>query len=149
MNGPSSSGGPRDEIGLGVIEIVVSMLLLGILAISFMPMLMNSLLTTSRNATTATAIAIVSQQIEGARAVRSPTSTSPSCQNLTEFMEVATPALTDPRGVTLTPVWDPTSCPLVYPGVVRVRSSIMLPGTTTELASAVTLIFVASAAGLP
>ncbi len=139
--------GPRDEIGLGVIEIVVSMLLLSILAISFTPVLINSLLTTSRNATTSTAIAIVSQQIEGARAVRSPTSTSPSCQNLTEFMQVATPALTDPRGVTLRPVWDPTSCPSVYPGVVRVRSSIMLPGTTTELASAVTLIFVASAAG--
>ena len=141
------SRGANAELGLGVIEIVVSMFLLGILAISFIPMLTNSLLMTSRTATTTTAIAIVSQQIEGARAVRSTTSTSPSCQNLTNFMQVATPTLTDSRGVKLTPVWDPTTCPSVYPGVVRVRSSIMLPGTTTELASAVTLIFVASAAG--
>lgn len=134
------------ERGFGVIEVVVSFFLLGVLLISYIPLLVNSVKETGMNTTIATATQIVNEQIEGARAVRSPASTSPSCQDLTAFLQVTLASVIDPRGVTLLPQWDPTSCPSTYPGVMRVRVSVTRIGHPTPIASAVTLIFVRSAA---
>lgn len=131
--------------GFGIIEVVVSMFLLGLLSISFIPLLINSVKNTGANTTIATATQIVNQQIEGVRAVRSPASTAPSCHDITEFLEVTLAPVIDPRGVTLQPQWDPTDCPATYPGVVRARVAVTRAGNTTPVASAVTLIFVASA----
>lgn len=97
------------------------------------------------NTTIATATQIANEQIEGARAVRSPASTEPSCQDITTFLQVAPALVKDPRGVTLVPQWDPTSCPSTYPGLIRVRASVTPIGYSTPVASAVTLIFVRSA----
>lgn len=134
------------ERGFGVIEIVVSMFLLGVLLISYIPLMINSVKDTGMNTTIATATQIVNEQIEGARAVRSPASTEPSCQDITTFLQVTLAPVKDPRGVTLAPQWDPTSCPSTYPGVIRVRVSVTRIGYSTPVASAVTLIFVRSAA---
>lgn len=137
---------PASESGFGVIEVVVSIFLLGLLSVSFIPLLTNSWKATSMNTTIATATQIVNQQIEGARAVRSPTSTAPSCYDVTQFLQVTLPPVIDPRGVTLVPQWDAASCPSNYPGVVRAQISVMRSGYSTPVASAVTLIFVVSAA---
>jgi Tfp pilus assembly protein PilV len=131
--------------GFGVIEVVISLFLLSILSVSFIPLLVNSIKSTGINTTIATATQIVNQQIEGARAVRSPTSMTPSCLDITNYLNVTLASVTDPRGVTLLPKWDPTSCPSTYPGVVRTRISVTRSGLSNVLAQATTLIFVASA----
>ena len=131
--------------GFGVIEVVISMFLLSILSVSFIPLLVNSITSTGKNTTIATATQIVNQEIEGARAVRSPTSTTPSCIDVTSFLNVTLASVTDPRGVTLSPKWDAPTCPPSYPGVVRARVSVTRSGSATIVAQAVTLIYVASA----
>jgi len=133
------------EHGFGVIEIVVSMFLLALLAVSFIPLLITTWKTTATNTTIATATQIVNQQIEGARAVRSAASTTPSCQDISQFLAVTLAPVIDPRGVTLQPQWDAATCPATYPGVVRARVAVMRTGSTTAIASAVTLIYVGSA----
>lgn len=142
-------GRPRStyvsEDGFGIIEVVISMFLLSILSVSFIPLLVNSIKSTGKNTTIATATQIVNQEIEGARAVRSPTATAPSCADITNFLAVTIASTTDPRGVTLVPKWDATSCPVSYPGVVRARISVAQSGSTTPMAQAVTFIYVASA----
>jgi len=133
------------ENGFGVVEVVISIFLLSLLSISFIPLLVNSIKSTGKNTTIATATQIVNQEIEGARAVRSPTSTTPSCLDVTNFLNVTIATVTDPRGVTLLPKWDATTCPTSYPGVVRARVSVTRSGSTNVVAQAVTLIYVASA----
>lgn len=131
--------------GFGVVEVVISMFLLSILSVSFIPLLVNSIKSTGKNTTIATATQIVNQEIEGARAVRSPTSTTPSCLDIMSFLNVTLASVTDPRGVTLLPKWDTPTCPASYPGVVRARVSVTRSSSTTIVAQAVTLIYVASA----
>lgn len=131
--------------GFGVVEVVISMFLLSLLSVSFIPLLVNSIKSTGKNTTIATATQIVNQEIEGARAVRSPTSTTPSCLDITSFLNVTLASVTDPRGVTLLPKWDTANCPASYPGVVRARVSVTRSGSMTIVAQAVTLIYVASA----
>ncbi len=133
------------EEGFGIIEVVISLFLLSILSVSFIPLLVNSIKTTGKNTTITTATQIVNQEIEGARAVRSPTATMPSCLDLTNFLNVTLASVTDPRGVTLLPRWDPTVCPATYPGVVRARISVTRSGSATSVAQAVTFIYVKSA----
>lgn len=134
------------ERGFGVIEVVVSMFLLGMMLISYIALTINTIKDTGINTTIATATQIVNEQIEGARAVRSPASTEPSCQDITTFLQVTLAPVKDPRGVTLVPQWDSASCPPIYPGVIRVRATVMRIGYSTPVASAVTLILVRSAA---
>lgn len=135
----------KPEDGFGTIEVVVSLFLLSLLSVSFIPLLVNSIRSTGKNTTIATAAQIVNQEIEGARAVRSPTSTTPSCLDITSFLNVTLASVTDPRGVTLSPKWDSPICPASYPGVVRARVSVTRSGSATIVAQAVTLIYVASA----
>ena len=137
---------PASDAGFGVIEVVVSMFLLALLSVSYIPLLINAWKAASVNATIATATQVVNQQIEGARAVRSSASTAPSCNDVIQFLQVTLAPVIDPRGVTLQPQWDPTSCPSTYPGVVRARVSVTKSGYLTPIASAVTLIFVVSPA---
>jgi type II secretory pathway pseudopilin PulG len=135
----------RSEIGFGMIEIVVSLFLLSLLTISFIPLLVNSQKAAGTNTTIATATQIVNQQLEGARSVRSSASTSPSCLDVSKFSQVTLASVIDPRGVVLQPKWSPTLCPSSYPGVARVSITVARVGSATPIASAVTLIFVASA----
>lgn len=135
----------KDETGFGVIEVVVSMFLLGMMSVSFVPILINSWKGTSANTTIATATQIVNEQIEGARAVRSTSSSTPSCSDVIAYLQVTLPPVIDPRGVTLQPQWNPTTCPTMYPGVVRASVQVSRAGVTTPIASAVTLIYVGTA----
>lgn len=135
----------QDENGFGIIEVVVSMFLLGIMSVSFVPLLLNSWKDTGANTTIATATQIVNEQIEGARAVRSATSSTPSCADVLAYLQVTLPPVIDPRGITLQPQWNPTSCPPMYPGVVRASVEVSRVGLATPIASAVTLIYVATA----
>lgn len=134
------------ERGFGIIEIVVAMFLLALLVISFAPILVNTLKFTARNTTIATATQIVNQQIEAARAVRSSTAGTPSCDDIRQFLLVTAAPVVDPRGVTLQPRWDAfAACTAsTTVGYVRVRVSVSQSGYTNPTASAATMIFVAS-----
>ncbi|HUW88473.1 MAG TPA: prepilin-type N-terminal cleavage/methylation domain-containing protein [Candidatus Paceibacterota bacterium] len=133
------------ESGFGIIEVVVSMFLLGMMSVSFVPLLLNSWKDTSANTTIATATQIVNEQIEGARAVRSASVSTPSCADIIAYLQVTLPPVIDPRGVTLQPEWNPTTCPTMYPGVVRASVEVSRVGVTTPIASAVTFIYVGTA----
>jgi Tfp pilus assembly protein PilV len=130
-----------DERGIGIIEIVISMFLIALLVLSFIPVLINSNRLSGRNTTMATATQIVNKQIQSARAVTSSTSTTPSCANMNNFMVSPAPsAVVDPRGVTLLAVWAPITCPSSYPGTVLMKVSITQSGYTSPTASAATLV---------
>lgn len=135
----------KDEAGFGVIEVVVSMFLLGMMSVSFVPLLLNSWKDTGANTTIATATQIVNEQIEGARAVRSASASTPSCADVIAYLQVTLPPVIDPRGITLQPEWNPTTCPTLYPGVVRASVEVLRVGVTTPIASAVTFIYVGTA----
>lgn len=134
------------ETGFGIIEVVVSMFLLSVMAMSYIPLLLNSVKDTATNTTIATATQIVNEQIEGVRAVRSLQSTTPSCADVTRFLNVTPAPVVDPRGVTLISRWSIASCPQTYPGVVRAEVSVSKLNSITPIASAITLVFVLKAA---
>jgi len=133
------------EAGFGILEVVVSMFLLSIMAMSYIPLLLNSIKDTATNTTIATATQIVNEQIEGARAIRSQEATTPSCADVTAFLDVTPAPVVDPRGITLVPRWTAPVCPVTYPGVVRAEVSVTKLNASTPIASAVTLIFVRTA----
>lgn len=56
------------EVGLGLVEVVISMFLIALLAIAFVPVLISGLRAAETNSTTATANRLVSQAIEAVRA---------------------------------------------------------------------------------
>jgi len=60
------SDSTHDE-GLGMIEIVVSMFMLALLAVAFLPVLITGLKSTASNAVAATATQLANQAIESAR----------------------------------------------------------------------------------
>ena len=134
------------ERRFGVIGVVLSMFLIGALLVSYIALTIQPVKDIGMNTTIATATQIVNEQIEAARAIRSPASTEPSCQDITTFLQVPPAPVKDPRGVTLVPQWEPTSCPPIYPGLVRVSASVTRIGYPTPVASAVALILVGSAA---
>jgi len=131
-----------DENGVGIIEIVVAMLLLALLVLSFAPVLVSAIKLSGRNTTIATATQIVNQQIEAARAVSTLSAAVTKCTDIVGFIAVTSAPIVDPRGVTLQPVWDAITCPLSYPGVVKVRVSVTQAGYPSATASATTLILV-------
>ena len=141
----SSADADARESGFGIIEVVISMFLLGVMAVSFIPLFLNSVKDTATNTTIATATQIVNEQIEGARAVRSPESGTPSCEDVIQFLNITPAPVVDPRGVTLIANWLTPTCPTTYPGVVRAQVSVAKLNALTSIASAVTMIFVSSA----
>lgn len=84
----------RSDAGFGMIEIVVSMFMLALLAMSFLPVLYNGLTAAASNARLATATQLVNQSIELARGGFA------SCQELQTFVGIAV-TREDGRGTTL------------------------------------------------
>jgi len=145
-----------DDAGFGLIEIVVSMFLLAIIAIAFIPVLIQSLRTTARNAVIAAATQVVSSNIEDAR------SRGPLCSNVADFAnDPSLDSMTIPAGHgvslrvfrsprdepehrddTMTCPSDPGAYPTAISFTVTVTSTT---DTNTVLAKATTLIFVKAA----
>lgn len=91
MNEATTAGTDR-ESGLGLVEVIVSMIILGLLAMAFLPFSLQAT-TASRDATTlASATRLVSGQLEVARAY-----TGPGC--LPGWLADDYDALIDRRGV--------------------------------------------------
>lgn len=125
-----------DDAGFGLVEIIVSMFLLALLSIAFLPLLITSMRTTVVNSTTATATQLVNQQMELARGA------GDTCTELTLFKVAALATVTDSRGVSYQPERTVGSCTALaadYPATVAVTVSAV-PSTGASV-SATTLIY--------
>lgn len=75
----------NDESGIGLIEIVVSMFLLALVAMAFLPFLINSFTVTRSNTTLATATQLLDRQFDELRALQPA-----NCATLTTFKAART-----------------------------------------------------------
>ena len=139
---PAAAGsldGARDtESGIGLIEIVVSMFLIALLAMAFLPLLIQSLRATTTNTSASIATQLVSQQLEQLRTVAT------TCTAVSTFLATDPAPVTDDRGVILTIDRQLVgACPSTYPGTVKVRMAVTNGGST--LSEATTLVMVVTA----
>lgn len=124
------------ETGFGLVEIVVAMFILGIVAISLLPLLVQGLRVSAMNATLASATQLVNDQIEQARA-------QATCDGVTA-MEGTTITAADVRGRQFDVIVDADdSCPAAYPDVMKLVVQVAdHKEPATILAEATTLILV-------
>jgi Tfp pilus assembly protein PilV len=122
------------EAGFGIAEIVVAMFLLGIIAVTFLPLLVQTLQVSSNNATLTTATQLVNQRLDLARAQ------TPTCAALSAFTGPA-PA-PGPNGVTFV-VTQTVTCPTApFPGTATFLVTVTTSGSARVLAAATTLVYV-------
>ena len=123
------------EAGFGLVEIVVAMFLLALLAIAFLPFLVQGITQSSANGTLAAATQLVNREVENARA-------QTACSDLT----ADTFTVDNDRGVTLRVTRTVgTSCPTAatsYPITVPMAVAVARTDTGALVSSAKTLIFV-------
>jgi type II secretory pathway pseudopilin PulG len=124
---------PSSDAGLGLVEIVVSMLMLAILAIAFLPLLVEGLKLSARNTTLATATQLVSERMQLAQAA------GPECTDVAALGGVLT--FTDPRGVelevtTTTGLCEPTT------RLLSVSAAVVRLDTVETITSSSTLVYV-------
>ncbi|MHA6693294.1 type IV pilus modification PilV family protein [Homoserinimonas sp. A520] len=129
---------PRSDAGFGLIEIIVSIFLLGLLSISALPLLITAMKASQVTTTVTTAIQLVSQDIDRVRALALPTCAQVQALGGTGA-DVAGPA-----GVTYRPSITVETCPAAFPGVVRVTAKVTNAVSGAALASAVTNVMVES-----
>jgi len=123
--------------GMGLIEIVVCIFLIGILAISFLPLFAQGMQLAARNATIASATQIANEQLEIARG------TATSCTAFTGpggYGASTPPVMSDARGSNYQATRSVSACPATYPGVVQVTVSVSKVGAAGVLSSATTYV---------
>ncbi|GAA2078631.1 hypothetical protein GCM10009840_12070 [Pseudolysinimonas kribbensis] len=123
-----------EDEGFGLVEIVVSMFMLAILAMAFLPILVQGLKQSSSNATLATATQLVNQQLQKAQAK------GPQC-TLVESV-AGMQQLTDPQGVEIQVTTSVGACPTAVGGTVSVTVSAVRQDSGDTVASASTLVYV-------
>ncbi len=122
------------EAGVGLIEIVISMMLLAILAVALVPILVNGLKHASSNATLATATQLANDELERARSWTTCTDLDP-----------VTSTITDERNVELTIETTVGSCTpsAENPVSVPVQVTVTRSDTGSVVTSTTTYIFIA------
>lgn len=128
------------ESGFGLVEILISMFLLALLAVSFLPLLIDALRVTVRNASIATATQLVSEQLDAVSLIPR------TCSALEAFEAAAIPPLTDERGTVYTAVRDAATCPASgYPLTVSVTVSVTASSQPDLLVRSTTTVIIESA----
>lgn len=131
----------HDDRGFGLVEIVVSMFVLGLIAIAFLPLLIQGVQVTAKNRVIAAATQLVHDQLEQARAITTcnglvafgADTSQPSANfQITRTVENADDASADP-------------CTITYPGVVKVTIDIVQAGEIETLTTATSLVLVKTA----
>lgn len=125
----------HSDRGLGLLEIVISMFLISLIAIAFVPVLMAGLQASQANSTTATAVRLVAQGIDEVRAAEPST-----CAELATLGSVRT--VIDGQGETLqltVTVPDVDDCSPDRAQLVR-ASAIAVDGSAEPLAEARLLV---------
>jgi type II secretory pathway pseudopilin PulG len=128
------------ERGFGMMEIVISMFLLGLLAMFFLPVLITSLQVSATNSTMAVAAQLASGQLEEARAKGSLCSKLPIPPGWSVVL--GTPQ-TDGANLEVRRVRG--ACPIVaaaYPTTISLQVEVWRPGASKAVVQANTLILV-------
>lgn len=126
--------------GLGLVEIVVSMFMLALISVALLPLLVQGLQVSVKNATVATASQLVGQQLDQVRAL------ARNCATISTFDDAPLTSFTNERGDVFQPVRLVGACPASYPGLVRVEAWVTANGNPTRVAEASTLVYVEAAA---
>jgi Tfp pilus assembly protein PilV len=127
----------RSSDGVSLVEIVVAMFILALIAMAFLPLLVQGVKQSAANATRATAVRLVSDQIDQAR------SAGTSCAAVRAAM-VGSVVTTDSRGNSLTRANTAGTCSAVvgaYPTTLTFSVDVTRTGGAS-LAKASTLIYV-------
>ena len=138
MSNTSSVLDSTNDEGFGLVEIVVAMFLLALLALSFLPLLIQGLEASATNATRATATQMVQARIELAR------SKPPVCSSLATDLNGIATSVADSRGVQFVTTTTLGACPTALPATVPLTVSVGRVGDSAgdaPLAEAVTLLF--------
>ena len=141
--------GTGDEAGFGLVEIVVSMFILAIIAIAFLPLLIQGIKVAADNRTLATATQLIHDQIEQARAIG-------ACNALAAFGASVSQPNADFSLSRAVEHFDGTFDPCDidgdgdidvddYPGVVKLSLSVTEAGSVEVIVEATTLVLVNSA----
>lgn len=129
------SNDAHDDSGFGLVEIVVSMLILAALALAFLPLLITGLKTSAASSTLATATQLVNEKMQLAQ------SKGPVCADVAAIAGSAD--LTDPRGVVLRVTTTAGAC-TGSPKTVSVTTSVVRIDSGATVATASTLVYVGS-----
>jgi len=136
-----SAVGDENDSGASLVEIMVAMLILAILAVAFLPILIQGLKVSAVNATRATAVQLAHDQVELLR------SQGTDC-SVVEGLDSATApvvAVQDSRGVSLAVTRHVAPCPTTasaYPTTIKVSITVAREDTHAILSTAETLVFV-------
>jgi prepilin-type N-terminal cleavage/methylation domain-containing protein len=110
---------PNDrDSGFGLVEILVSMFLLGLLAVGFLPLLVDAMFVSVRNATVATATQFASGQLDQIGAVPQ------TCAGLDAYRGGGGATIVDARNTTYTATRDVGACPTSLPATVPVKITV-------------------------
>jgi Tfp pilus assembly protein PilV len=136
----------RSSDGVSLIEIVVSMFILALIAVAFLPLLIQGIKQSAANATRAAAVRIVSDEIDRARSVpiTPPATVGPRCADVRAKVDVPVPVTNDSRGNSLTTTKSAGTCSAVvgsYPTTLTFTVEVSRTGGAS-LAKASTLIYV-------
>lgn len=139
MSGRYEANPPADA-GFGLVEIVISMFLLALLSVAFLPLLIDSLRVTVRNATAATATQLASEQLDATGLV------DRTCAALAVFESASVAPVTDARGTVYTATRTVAACPASgYPAAVEVTVSVTADSAPNLIVQSTTTVIVESA----
>lgn len=128
------SNAAQAEDGLGLVEVIIAMLLLGVIAVALLPALWQGILLSGEQSSTASATRLLNARIEEARAQK-------SCSAILFLDDTRIPAPTDGNGNELTVSFagGPPACS----ESTTVSFTLQVADSTgTTLASVPTIIFV-------
>lgn len=126
MERTPDKGAENRDAGFGLVEIVVSMSLLALLAVAFLPLLIESLRVSVTNSKVATANQILSEQLDAIALV------DRTCAAFDAFESAVIPTVTDERGTVYQADREVTGCvPASYPAAVTVVLTVSIVGDAT------------------
>lgn len=108
----------KDEEGLGLVDVLVAMILLGILAVAIIPTLTLAMRVSSNNVDLASASQLVDQELDLAHS-HLPTTCAALQTYVTDPIGLD---FADPRGVTLSThreLEQPFTCPVLFPATIH------------------------------
>ena len=121
----------RGEEGVGLIEILISIMLLAILATALVPVLVNGLRQASSNATLATATQLANNELERARSWKTCSALTPGSVSITDARAVVLTLSTTVGSCSPSPE-NPVSVPVTVT-VTRQDTGVVVTATTTYI----------------
>jgi Tfp pilus assembly protein PilV len=147
----SAASSTTEDDGFGLIEVVVSMFMLAVISMSFLPMLITAMKASVTNATVATSNQLINSQLE---LVRSANTDSRTCASVIAlFADSATlftatdangKVLSSHRELVVSSSTGSNGCPTSLPGTVSVHVWVTEAGSTTHVADTTTYVYVKS-----